>query len=93
MKTLLTVTLWLHCCLLWCRPNQDAGQRDLSYRPSDGQPEEVGMSSERLARIRARMKRYIDRKEVPGVVTMVARRGRVVHLEAAGYRDAEARRR
>src|SRR4026208_459296 len=52
-------------------------------------PEEVGMSSERLARIRTGMQRYIDKGLVPGVVTMVARRGKVVHLEAIGSRDVE----
>lgn len=54
-------------------------------------PEEVGMSSERLARIRAAMQRYIDRNEVPGVVTVIARRGKIVHLEALGLRNAETR--
>lgn len=52
-------------------------------------PEEVGMSAERLARINAAMKRYIDRGQVAGTVTLVARKGRVVHFEAQGYRDAE----
>ena len=54
-------------------------------------PEEVGMSSERLGRIRTAMQRYIDKGLVPGVVTLVARRGRVVYLDALGYRDAETR--
>ncbi len=54
-------------------------------------PEEVGMSSERLARIRAGMQRYVDKGLVPGVVTMVARRGKVVHLEAIGSRDVESK--
>ncbi|HKQ72871.1 MAG TPA: serine hydrolase domain-containing protein [Blastocatellia bacterium] len=54
-------------------------------------PEDVGMSSERLARIRTGMQRYVDRGLVPGVVTLVARRGRVVHFEAIGYRDVEAK--
>jgi len=54
-------------------------------------PEDVGMSSERLARIRPAMQRYVDRGLVPGVVTLVARRGRVVHFEAIGYRDVEAK--
>src|SRR5262249_7950290 len=53
-------------------------------------PEEVGMSADRLARIRTSMQRYVDRGEVPGVVTLVARRGRVVHFDAVGYRDAES---
>jgi CubicO group peptidase (beta-lactamase class C family) len=54
-------------------------------------PEDVGMSSERLGRIRVAMQRYIDRGLVPGTVTLVARRGRVVHFEAQGYRDVEAK--
>jgi CubicO group peptidase (beta-lactamase class C family) len=54
-------------------------------------PESVGMSSERLGRIRVAMQRYVDRNEVAGVVTLVARKGRVVHLEAVGYRDAEGK--
>jgi CubicO group peptidase (beta-lactamase class C family) len=37
------------------------------------------------------MQRYVDRREVPGVVTLVARRGRVIHFEAIGYRDVEAK--
>jgi CubicO group peptidase (beta-lactamase class C family) len=53
-------------------------------------PEEAGMSSERLARIRPAMQRYVDRKEVPGVVTIIARRGKVVHFDAIGLRNAEA---
>ena len=54
-------------------------------------PEEVGLSSERLARIRTAMQRYVDKGLVPGVVTLVARRGRVVHFDAVGYRDVEAK--
>jgi CubicO group peptidase (beta-lactamase class C family) len=52
-------------------------------------PEDVGMSSERLARIRTAMQRYVDKGLVPGVVMMVARQGKVVHFDAVGYRDAE----
>jgi len=53
-------------------------------------PEEVGMSSERLARVRTAMQRYIDGGLVPGVVTLAARHGRVIHLDAIGLRDVEA---
>lgn len=52
-------------------------------------PERVGMSSERLERITPVMQRYIDDNLVPGVVTLIARRGKVVHFEAQGYMDAE----
>jgi CubicO group peptidase (beta-lactamase class C family) len=52
-------------------------------------PEDVGMSSVRLARIAPAMQRYIDKGLVPGTVTLVARKGKVVHLGALGYRNVE----
>jgi len=52
-------------------------------------PSSVGMSKSRLDRITVGMQRYIDRNEVPGVVTLVARRGKVVHFEAQGSRWVE----
>src|SRR5262249_34255818 len=74
------------------------GQKSEKPRPSPppsglvtANPEEVGMSAERLARIRTAMQRYVDRHEVAGVVTLVARHGRVVHFDAVGYRDAESK--
>ena len=60
----------------------------------DGVPtaeaETVGMSSERLERIDRVMQAYVDRNETAGVVTLVARRGKVVHFSALGERDAES---
>ena len=60
----------------------------------DGVPtaeaETVGMSSERLERIDQVMQGYIDRDETAGVVTLVARKGKVVHFSALGERDAES---
>lgn len=61
------------------------GSADVSM----AKPESVGLSSERLARLDAFMQGYIDRKEVAGVVTLVARHGKVAHLSAQGYRDKE----
>ena len=52
-------------------------------------PQTVGMSKARLDRISVAMQRYVDRKEVPGVVTLVARHGKVVHFEAQGSRWVE----
>jgi CubicO group peptidase (beta-lactamase class C family) len=53
------------------------------------QAEKVGMSSERLGRIKPAMQKYIDQQLVAGTVTIVARNGKVVHFEAQGYSDAE----
>ena len=51
--------------------------------------ESVGMSSERLARINAHMQQYIDNDMIAGAVTLVARKGKVIHLEAQGSRYRE----
>ncbi len=51
--------------------------------------EEVGMSTERVARIAPAMQSYVDSGAVPGILTAVARHGKPVHLQAFGYRDAE----
>jgi CubicO group peptidase (beta-lactamase class C family) len=53
-------------------------------------PEAAGLSPERLARITAITKRYVDEGRIAGVVTLVARGGKVAHLEAVGQADREA---
>lgn len=52
-------------------------------------PEAVGMSTDRLNRIRIKFQTYIDEKRAPGFVTLIARKGQVVHYETCGYRDLE----
>lgn len=58
-----------------------------------GRPELLGFAPDRLARIDSLMQRYVDSGRVAGVVTLVARRGRVVQLGAYGWSDREAGRR
>ena len=55
-----------------------------------GDPADVGMSAARLERIGPAMQAYVDDGRVAGVMTMVARRGQVVHWAAAGVRDVAA---
>ena len=50
---------------------------------------EAGMSTERLDRITAMSQRYVDEDKLAGVVTVVARDGKIVHFEAVGRRGAE----
>jgi CubicO group peptidase (beta-lactamase class C family) len=50
-------------------------------------PEDVDLSSARLARVGAWLKSEIDRKKVPGAVLLVARHGKVAHFEALGVQD------
>src|SRR5262245_32368387 len=50
-------------------------------------PEDVGLSSERLAHMDASIHEYVDAGRTPGVVTLVARHGKVVHVDAYGKAD------
>jgi hypothetical protein len=44
-------------------------------------PEEVGLSSQRLARLGTHMQRYIDAGKVTGTLTLVARHGQIAYCE------------
>ena len=50
-------------------------------------PEIVGLSTERLARIGTVMQKYVDEGRLGGVVTLVARNGKVAWLQANGLLD------
>jgi CubicO group peptidase (beta-lactamase class C family) len=53
-------------------------------------PEEVGFSSERLARIDSVLKADIEAGRIPGAVIAIARHGKLVKFDAYGYRDKAA---
>jgi CubicO group peptidase (beta-lactamase class C family) len=50
-------------------------------------PEDVGLSSTRLARVGQAFRGEIDRGKLPGAVLLVARKGRVAYFESLGVRD------
>jgi CubicO group peptidase (beta-lactamase class C family) len=53
-------------------------------------PEDIGLSTARLARLGTVIAGEIERGRVPGAVALVARRGRVGYFESFGQRDAAA---
>ncbi len=55
------------------------------------EPEEVGMSSERLSRIRPAMQKFIDSEIDPNFNTMIIRHGKIVYYEAQGFMDIESK--
>ena len=55
-------------------------------------PQQVGISVEKLKRIDPVVQKFIDDQQLAGAITMVARRGQVVHFETYGMMDLEAQR-
>ena len=51
--------------------------------------ENVGMSSKRLNYISQTFNKYVDQGQLPGTVTLIARKGQVVYHEAIGMQDIE----
>ena len=62
-----------------------SAQADLPFAKA----ETVGMSSKRLERINAFIKNYVGTNQIAGAVTLVARKGKIVHFESQGWRSKE----
>ena len=63
----------------------------LAAQAPKSKPEDVGLSSERLKRVHELIQRHLDAGNFSGAVTLVARNGRIAHLEAHGLMDIEAK--
>ena len=57
--------------------------------PQKVAPASVGVASDRLDRLHNAMQGFVDRKEVSGIVTLIAREGKTVDLHAVGQADIE----
>lgn len=57
---------------------------------SEGTPESVGMSPQRLARLDAVFQEAVDKAVVPGMVALVARRNKIVYYKAFGSANQSA---
>jgi CubicO group peptidase (beta-lactamase class C family) len=54
---------------------------------SETKPEAVGFSSERLGKLDSAMKSLVDSKKLAGMVTVLARHGKIVEERTYGYAD------
>ena len=82
MKSVRNFASFLLLVLLTCA----AGAADLPT----AKPESVGMSTQRLGKLKSEMQALVDRNQLPGVVTMVAKDGKIVEFDVAGKRDVES---
>ena len=70
-----------------CSANAKSANSDPLPR---AKPEEVGLSSERLADIAKTLNADVVRGQIPGAVLAVARHGKLAYFEAFGFRDKVA---
>lgn len=75
---------------LTCALVLETGAAPQAQRLPAAEPATVGVSSDRLARLSATMREYVDAGRAAGIVTIVLRDGKVIHHEAFGQRDREA---
>jgi CubicO group peptidase (beta-lactamase class C family) len=69
-------------------PAQQSAGAKLDLTPV--KPESVGFSSERLERLHALMQKEVDQRHFSGIVTLLARHGKIVDYRTYGVRDVES---
>jgi CubicO group peptidase (beta-lactamase class C family) len=55
--------------------------------PLASRPEEVGISSQRLERVRRLMKADVENRRIPGAVLLIARNAKIASFDALGFQD------
>ena len=69
---------------------EKGGSMTTTFELPRGTPEEVGMSGERLNKVRDVVQEFIDEGRMQYAVVGVARRGKVVYFEAQGVSNTQA---
>ena len=82
---------YLGVFILFLSVNALVGQSNDPVLP-EASPSSVGMSAERLAKIDAMCKNAVNDGNVPGLVALVARHGKIVYHKAFGQADADTKR-
>ena len=58
--------------------------------PQASRPDDLGISSERLDRLRAQMKTDVETRRIPGAVLLIARNAKIAVLDTFGFQDRSA---
>jgi CubicO group peptidase (beta-lactamase class C family) len=75
--------------LLFAGTHHAHGQQANPYTTqlSENKPEALGFSSKRLERLHIALQREVDQKELPGIVTILARHGKLVEERTYGMKN------
>jgi CubicO group peptidase (beta-lactamase class C family) len=57
--------------------------------PRAPRPEDVGLSTERLARLTKITQEHVEAGRLPGAVILIARQGKIAYFESFGHRDRD----
>ncbi len=88
MKHLTILTLALVICI--SSLNAQTKSKQKSPVLTEVSPESVGISSERLARMDKMCEQTVKDGDVPGIVTLVVRNGKIVQWKAYGMANNQA---
>ncbi len=83
----LPVTLFLLCFAIPTLAQEPAATGSATFDFTLNKPESLGFSSQRLERLHTLMQQVVDRKELPGAVTILARHGKVIDYRTYGMKD------
>ncbi len=77
---------WVICLVAACLLTSALWATEIPF----AKPEALGVSSAKLEQMQATAEKMVDEQKVAGIITMVAREGKVCHFKAYGSRDIAA---
>ena len=80
-----TILSLFFICIVVCSTDSYATEYGLQMV----EPEKVGVSSEGLDKIEPILQGFVDKGQLPGFLTVIARKGNIVHFEPIGMQDIE----
>lgn len=90
MRTFKFGLVMLTClCILSSFATTTLASDDITLGLPVVEPAKVGISTEKLGEIRTVLQGYVGKGNLPGFLTVIARKGQIVHFETIGMRDVE----